>query len=288
MAINTIRAWERRYGVVNPARTESGYRLYDDAAIERLDAMRRLVAAGWQPSVAAAELGRRTVEELLPPASADTEPAMRQSVAQPTDAAALVERFVDGAARLDDGAIVAALDDLLARGTFERVATDILFPALQALGDAWAAGRVSVAGEHLASHVVQRRLGQLLDAAGPVPSARRRVVVGLPPGTRHELGALAFAVAARRAGLLVAYFGADLPIEDWQRAAHDARGLVVGVPTIHDRAAAVRVVTAVREASPETVVVTGGHGAIEQPGVVALPQPIDQAVAMLRRVLASR
>ena len=53
VAIDTIRAWERRYGVVVPARTESGYSLYDDDAIRRLDAMRRLVADGMQPSAAA-------------------------------------------------------------------------------------------------------------------------------------------------------------------------------------------------------------------------------------------
>ena len=47
------RAWERRYGVVEPARTSSGYRLYDEAAIERLRTMRLLVEDGWTASAAA-------------------------------------------------------------------------------------------------------------------------------------------------------------------------------------------------------------------------------------------
>ena len=48
-----LRAWERRYGVVHPSRTASGYRLYDDAASARLRAMRALVKAGWAASQAA-------------------------------------------------------------------------------------------------------------------------------------------------------------------------------------------------------------------------------------------
>ncbi|HSW42013.1 MAG TPA: MerR family DNA-binding transcriptional regulator, partial [Patescibacteria group bacterium] len=36
LTVPTVRAWERRYGVVHPARTASGYRLYDNEAISRL------------------------------------------------------------------------------------------------------------------------------------------------------------------------------------------------------------------------------------------------------------
>src|SRR4249919_896872 len=58
LSIPTIRAWERRYGVVSPSRTPAGYRLYDDAAIARLNAMRSLVETdGWRPSQAAARVG---------------------------------------------------------------------------------------------------------------------------------------------------------------------------------------------------------------------------------------
>jgi len=53
-----LRAWERRYGVVEPSRTGGGYRLYDDASIDRLRTMRRLVDDGWSPSVAAAAILR--------------------------------------------------------------------------------------------------------------------------------------------------------------------------------------------------------------------------------------
>ena len=48
-----LRAWERRYGIVEPPRTAGGYRVYDEAALARLRSMRRLINAGWSASAAA-------------------------------------------------------------------------------------------------------------------------------------------------------------------------------------------------------------------------------------------
>lgn len=77
----------------------------------------------------------------------------------------------------------------------ETVIADWLLPALRALGAAWERGDVSIAGEHLASHAILRRLSAAFEAA-PRSASGRRLVVGLPAGSRHELGALAFAVLA--------------------------------------------------------------------------------------------
>ena len=91
-----------------------------------------------------------------------------------------------------------------------------LLPALVALGDAWAAGRLDVAAEHAASHAVLRRLSAAFQAAGGATPRRKAVSSsGCHRAARHELGALAFAVAARRAGLPVLYLGPDLPVADW-------------------------------------------------------------------------
>ena len=47
--VATLRAWERRYAVVAPQRTEGGYRLYDDGALAAIRAMSDLVDGGWSP-----------------------------------------------------------------------------------------------------------------------------------------------------------------------------------------------------------------------------------------------
>ena len=170
---------------------------------------------------------------------------------------------------------------MLSRGSFERVASTLVIPALRALGDAWAAGRVSVAAEHAASHAVLRRLAAAFEAAGNLRADERPVVVGLPPGSRHELGALIFAVAARRAGLPVIYVGADLPADAWLSATASAAAAVIGVVTPPDRAAATEVAGMLKGERPGLVVALGGPAAITLPGALLLPDDLPDAVDRL-------
>ena len=282
VTVPVLRAWERRYGIVEPARTPGGYRLYDEGAIQRLRTMRRLVAEGWSPSSAA---GAILAGNVPPDALADT-PAARD-VSGAADPARLEERFVAAAAAMDGRAVEEVLDEMFATASFERVVDSHLAPALQALGAAWAEGQVTVAGEHLASNAVQRRLAAAFQAAGRLAAKERPVLVGMPPGARHELGAMMFAVAARRAGLPVLYLGADLPIDDWLTAAQatNARAAVVGAPTAGDSAAAARVAEAIRRIRPGTAVAIGGAGVIDDAGLadgtVRLPQDFDAAIGEL-------
>ena len=279
VTVPVLRAWERRYGIVRPGRSRSGYRQFDEASIARIRTMRALVDEGWSPSAAAAAIldGSAPERAEAPPtgdAGATTETG-------PTEAAALIERFVEAARTLQPGAAAAVLDDLFARGSFERVAGDLLFPALEALGDAWAAGRVGVAGEHMASSAVQRRLGQALEAAASDGGGGKPIIVGLPPGSRHELGALAFAVAARRAGLVVTYLGPDLPVDDWLAAASGAAAAVIGVVTSRDRGPAAELGQRLLAANPGLVVAFGGRAAQAVPGTLRLPSALTESVATI-------
>jgi methanogenic corrinoid protein MtbC1 len=155
------------------------------------------------------------------------------------------------------------------------------------LGDAWAAGRLSVAGEHAASHAVLRRLAAAFEAAGGRASGPA-VIVALPPGARHELGALAFAITARRAGLPVAYLGPDLPLEDWRSATASAGAAVIGVPTEADVEAAIHLARRLRRAHPHLVVAVGGSAAPSLPGIVRLPQDLGEAAASVAALWRDR
>ena len=288
--IALLRAWERRYGVVAPTRTAAGYRLYDEDALDRLRTMRALVADGWQPSAAAAAIVAGTA-----PRRPDTVDAPAPSSSAAAVDAGPAARLAAAAASLDAGELEAALDDIFAAGSFEVVADRLVLPALVAVGDAWADGRVTVAGEHAASQAVHRRLAAAFQAAGRSPGGRGAVLVGLPPGSRHELGALAFAVAARRAGLPVLYLGPDLPVADWISTAERtrARAVVIGTPTAVDVDAAVDVATGLQAAVPNLVVAVGGRAcrtvAERAPGtVVALPEGVAGSVEALRAALARR
>src|SRR4051794_3140218 len=193
--------------------------------------MRRLVDAGWAPATAA-----RAILQGEAPGDDGTTPARDTDAGS---APAGLEEFLAAAAGMDPLGIIASLDKGMSIGSFEYAVDSWLCPALRALGEGWAGGEIDVAGEHMASHHVLRRLSAAFEAAGS-RSRGPKVVVGLPEGSRHELGALAFATSARRLGMDVLYLGADVPVESWLAAVdgHSADAAVIGVVSPEDQATA--------------------------------------------------
>jgi MerR family transcriptional regulator, light-induced transcriptional regulator len=284
VSVPLLRAWERRYGIVRPERTASGYRLYDDVSIDRLRAMRELVEAGWSPAQAA----RRIETEDVRPSAAIPSPEPAGTASPPSVDRSLAAAFVDAAADMDEPHVEAILDEIFASGSFERAVDDRLMPGLRSLGEAWATGQVSVAAEHAASHAVLRRLAAAFQAAGN-GAGGRPVLVGLPPGCRHELGALAFATAVRRRGIGVVYLGPDVPLQSWVDAVRStrARAMVVGAPTGADLDAAEEIARAGLALDAVVVAIGGGAAsAMELHDVMRLPDRIGDAAHAIADSLA--
>ena len=292
LSVPTVRVWERRYGVVHPERTPTGYRLYDDAAIARLIAMRYLVEVqGIRPSQAADQVlaAGPDVAALVDAARAASGPVpLSGAPAAPLvdRAREAVEGFVAAARALDVGAMERILDEAFAAERFEGAVDHVVFPALRSVGDGWSEGSIDVAMEHAASETIRRRLARFYDAVASA-TGTPDLIVGLPPGGHHEIGALAFAIAARRRGLDVLYLGADVPLDSW-RVAFEATGAglaVIGVVGAPDVAAADRVVRSLLALARPPITVLGGRRARELPGaadgVVLLPDPIDEAIAVI-------
>jgi len=277
VSVPLLRAWERRYRIVEPARTAAGYRLYDDEALDRIRTMRRLVDAGWSPSTAAGAILSGDPIELPDERRSPGAAAPVGDAVDGTSDDDLVDRFVEAAIAFDGDGLERILDRMFASGTFETAADAHLLPALVALGDAWADGRLGIAGEHAASHAALRRLAAAFQAAGRAAPPEGAILVGMPPTVRHELGALAFATAARRAGLPVLYLGTDLPVDDWVATASGtrARGAVIGVLTGADVRPAVEVASALRAAEPELAILFGGRAAGRAGTAFAARAPYD-------------
>ena len=286
----TIRAWERRYGLVKPVRSDGGYRLYDEQGLQLLRAMGALVAGGWSASQAAEHLrsdesdnsdgiaGRdsgqddqgpwdayltdegEVAADLAGSVDATATASSDEDAPSPEDSGAWdVTALARGAAEMDSTAVAEAVDRAFAAGTLEQVVDTRLMPALQMLGTQWRAGRVDVAGEHVVSATLHRRLGAAMDAAPRAPRGPR-VAVGLARGSHHELGILAFSVILRRAGVDVLYLGADLPAQHWVTVVqqHRPAAVVVGVPTATDVLAVRETVAALQAATPKLAVHVGG------------------------------
>lgn len=240
-----LRAWERRYGVLRPARSAGRFRLYGPTDEARVRRMKALMAEG----LSAAQAARVAAEEIRPGASErPAEPVLEE----------LAERLDDAVDRFDEPAAGEALDALFASFTPEVVFTRVLLPYLRRLGERWASGRVTVGHEHFASGLLRGRLLALGRGwgRGPGPLA----LLACPPGEQHDLSLLMFGIALRRRGWRIAYLGPDTPLD----SATDAAGslsprVVVLAATEPERfLASARAVADLAEAVPVAV---GGAGA---------------------------
>jgi DNA-binding transcriptional MerR regulator/methylmalonyl-CoA mutase cobalamin-binding subunit len=223
IGIDTLRAWERRYGAVTPARDERG-RLYSEADIARLRLIQKAVSAGHSVGRVAAladkELGRLAAahEAVAAPATAPVGPSL--------DASA----FGAALLRLDSAAIDREFSRLAAVLPPLHLVRDVVMPALRRVGDRWDRRRGAIAHEHLVSATMRHLLGSFLRLQAR-EDAPVRLLFATPAGDRHEIGILGGAMLAATAGLGVSYVGPDLPAREIVGAvrAAGARVLVLGV-----------------------------------------------------------
>jgi DNA-binding transcriptional MerR regulator len=197
---HVLRAWERRYGLLQPVRSAGGYRLYTPADERRVRRMVGLLTEGLSPAQAA----RVARSE----GSADAPP----QVAMTVSGAELPTQLEAALDAMDEPTAQAVLDRLFSELTVEAVLRDVLVPYLQRLGERWAAGEVGVAQEHFASGVVRGRLLGL--ARGWGSGVGPHALLACPPGESHDIGLLMFGIVLHRGGWRVGYFGVDTPLED--------------------------------------------------------------------------
>jgi DNA-binding transcriptional MerR regulator/methylmalonyl-CoA mutase cobalamin-binding subunit len=203
ISVDTLRAWERRYAVVEPERDERG-RLYSEADVERLKLLRQLVEQGH----AIGRVAALTSEELraLLTRGPDPVPYDGPVTAAPSDLGPLraaVERF-------DAPALRRELSRLAAILPARTLAREVALPLLQHVGEGWHEGRYTVAQEHL----VTAELRSLIGALGrlhAVPDSAPRLILATPPGEQHELGTLVAALVASGSGFMTLYLGPGLP-----------------------------------------------------------------------------
>jgi len=193
-----LRAWEQRYGLLQPTRTAGGFRLYSAADEARVQRMQSLVSGG----LAAAQAARLVLS------GGEPEPRTDSGSAAPLEEAA--GNLTASLDRLDEQAANSALDRLFSAYTVETVLQEVVLPYLHRLGERWEAGEVSVAQEHFASNLLRGRLLGLAQGwgQGQGPLA----ILACVPGEHHELGLLVFGVALRRRGWRITYLGTDSPI----------------------------------------------------------------------------
>ena len=262
IGIDTLRAWERRYGAVTPTRDDRG-RMYTEADVARLRLLNGAVEQGHSIGRLAGlsndQLRDLCVETAAVPAAAPT----RRTPLETTSLLTALREY--DASGLDQelsrlAAVLRPLDLL----------QDVVMPVLTQVGDDWHRGRTRIAHEHLMSSTMRNLLGAFLRLY-----ARRetsvRLLFATPSGERHEIATLGAAMLAASAGLGVSYLGADLPAREIVDSVEPAGAqvLVLGLTTAAaDKTRERELKTIVRELPHGVELWAGGRGAERHASII--------------------
>lgn len=212
-----IRAWERRYQAVTPARTEGGHRVYSDLDIARLKLLNRATSEGHSIS-RIAHLSLEELHTLLlddqspsPPAAIKAGPVYNTDHRELADA--YIEKCYAAMLAFDAKAIESHFENAVVELGAQMFMENLLTPLLKRIGDDWKAGQLRPAHEHMTTAVVRSMVYILRSNYEPAEAAPR-LVISTPIGQQHELGALIAALIAEFKGWHITYLGPNLPAEE--------------------------------------------------------------------------
>ncbi|MCF7981120.1 MAG: MerR family transcriptional regulator [Pseudomonadales bacterium] len=209
----TLRAWERRYGLIKPMRTPKGHRLYSQQDIELIQNVLGRLSQGMSIS--------QIARDILDEASMDD--------GEYSDAwSQYCRQMVEAVSRFDERALENVYNDAMSLYPVDVVFTRLIMPLLEELGKRWQKKRGGIAEEHFFSVYLRNKLGarfhhQNLRSRGP------KLIMACLPGEYHEFGILLFALTAHSKGYQVILLGADLPVDELIQVAErtDSQGVVL-------------------------------------------------------------
>lgn len=222
LSVETLRAWERRYGVVVPKRDDLGRRAYSPEDVLRLRRLREATDRG-HPISRLSQLADEALADLLedrggePPGTAAS--------------GAFVERILEAVRKFDAVECEQSLTLAIAMLPPAQLIGEVLAPLLREVGERWHGGDLSIAQERLVSSAVRKHVSLVLDTYDRA-ARRPALVFATLPGERHEFGLLMSALVCASHGFKVHYLGVDLPPAEIARYAAEVRAVAIAVSVV--------------------------------------------------------
>jgi DNA-binding transcriptional MerR regulator len=195
----TLRAWERRYGLITPTRTEAGHRLYTEEDIERIKLILNLLDEGIAVSRVKEALRITAEREVAPPAE-DQGPWQQ-----------LQRDMLEAVASFDEATLGRIYNESMSLYPVEVVTRLLLLPLLELLGERWMKSDTGIAEEHFFSVFMRNKLGARFHHQN-LQNTGTKIVAACLPGEQHEFGLLLFALAANARGYRIILLGSDMPL----------------------------------------------------------------------------
>ncbi|UCD24700.1 MAG: MerR family transcriptional regulator [Gemmatimonadota bacterium] len=261
---DVLRAWEKRYDAITPARSSGGRRLYSDADVERLRLIQEAMAGGRRIG----QLANLDISELTELVQEDR----REAVSRPEGGSKQPAHGNPDVYLAECLDAVRALDDNWLKSSFGRAVIalrpdvfmdEVATPLMHRIGTMWSDGQLTPGHEHLASTVIRQTVAEVTNALQPQNGAPR-VVVATPAHQRHEIAAMLVAAASAFEGWHVTYLGSDLPAYDIARAAEQTSASAIALSITHPAGDPVigQELKALRHSAPKTIpILIGGQAA---------------------------
>jgi DNA-binding transcriptional MerR regulator/methylmalonyl-CoA mutase cobalamin-binding subunit len=193
----TLRAWERRYGLLKPSRTAKGHRLYSGEDIDLVKEIVKLLKSNHTISEAI-----RIIKNPELNAIASSEVEGHWAVYQ--------QRMLKSIESFNEQNLDSTYNEALSIYPIDMVTREVIIPVLRVLGERWQERDAGIAEEHFFSAFLRNKLGARLHHESH-RSRGNKILVACLPGEFHELGILLFCIAAIGHGYQILYLGTNLP-----------------------------------------------------------------------------
>lgn len=257
-----VRAWERRYGVVEPVRSGGNHRLYREADVEKLLLLRQATEAGHRIAQIA-DLSVSDLRHLLDRDRGAVSGGRGPSPRAAEEAGARVRSCLGAVQQLDAESLRLQLQQARASLPPSAITEGILVPLIREIGDLWAEGGLKAAHEHLGTAVLRTFLEELRTSSD-LPHDAPRMLMTTPAGEVHELGALLATAMATDAGWSVTYLGPDLPAPEIAGAARQTGARAIGLSVVcpgDEATVRAELATLRRHVGASTGLIIGGRAA---------------------------
>ena len=274
----TLRAWERRHGLIQPVRKDSGHRLYTRQHIDQINRITALTQQG----VRISQITQGMLESEL-----STDPGSEPDVWK-NYLNSMMAAIID----FDEHRLEEIYNNALSMYPIGLVTRNLLTPLLIELGLRWSAGEGSIAEEHFFSFYLRNKLGARYHHRPGGNNGPRLLLAGLP-GEHHEIGLLLFALAAHESGYRVIPLGANMPLQELAPVARkkDCAAILLSGAIEMSAVSLSRDLPALVKESGKPVLVGGlasvfSCEAIDRSGATALGRDIDHGLQVLRETLS--
>ena len=261
LTAHVIRAWERRYGIVQPERTSNNRRMYSRQDVAQFILCRKAIAAGHsigRLAGLAPDAIQTLIGDIRKNKTGSQDPLQKQPTAPHVDAC------LQAAVRLDERGLENGLRRAAAALPRIALLDDVIAPLLGEIGRRWASGSLNIVHEHMTSSVIQIYLLEALRSAGTADSSLI-MVAATPAGQWCQLGALMACVAAADSGWKPLYFGPCMPAEEIVAAASHKGAQVVALSIAyraHDNTLERELDYLQKQLPPEVRLFLGGGAAV--------------------------